>query len=179
MGKLQRRSAGFTIVEVLVLLFVVIILATISLLVIHANTKPDKASSSSSSTATNKSAPSTNSSYAILSPATVPSKTPECSQTLTYQSNGNSEPVKCANGYLNTLEWNALAALEPKVMTLGYGATESQVQTDLCSDASDSDSDANTGSSNVIEDTTYQISALYYGWNFSSDPSVVLRNGTC
>jgi hypothetical protein len=115
----------------------------------------------------------------VLSPATVAPKIAECSQKLTYASNGDSSPIQCSNGDLNVLEWNALSALEPSVMTLGYNATESQVESALCSDAGDSDSDANTNASNIIETTTYQISALYYGWNFSSNPAAELSNGTC
>lgn len=117
--------------------------------------------------------------YAVLSPATVPSKTPECNQPISFAANGNSGPVQCANGDLNVLEWNALSALEPTVLTLGYSATPSQIQAALCSDANASNADANTRNSNVIEGTVYQIAALYYGWNFSPSPSVILTDGGC
>lgn len=175
MGKLLKNSDGFSVVEMLLVVGVVIVIALVGFLVFHSNNKPKSAVSTNTKSTSNTAG----ASYTALSPATVPSKVAECSQTLTYQSTGDSLPVECDNGDLNTLEWNALSALEPKVMTLGYNATESQVQSALCSDASDSDSDANTKSANVIEATTYQIAALYYGWNFATNPSVVLSNGTC
>ncbi len=134
--------------------------------------------STSSTSSSTTSSPSSNA-YAILSPATVPPKVPECSTQIAYDSNGNSGPITCPNGALNVLEWNALAALEPKVMSLGYTASESQVAATLCADASDSNSDATTRDSAIIETTTYQISALYYGWSFSTNPSAVLSNSQC
>jgi len=110
--------------------------------------------------------------YAVLVPATVASKSAECTQTISYASNGVPGPVQCSNGDLNATDWAALAALEPQVLTLGYGASSSQVQSALCSDVQ-------SNISNPIEETIYQIAVLYYGWNFSSDPSVVISNGTC
>ena len=117
--------------------------------------------------------------YAVLAPATVASKTAECTEAITYNSNGTSGPVACSNGDLNVTEWNALSALEPKVMSLSYGSTLTQVQSALCSDASDSASDESTTDSNLIESITYQISAMYYGWNYSPSPTSVLSNSSC
>ena len=108
----------------------------------------------------------------MLSPATVPSKTAECSQSVTYASNGVPGPVQCSNGELNSTEWNALAALEPSILKLGSNVNAGQVQSALCNDVA-------TNISNPIELTVYQIARLYYGWNFSNNPSVVLTNGTC
>jgi prepilin-type N-terminal cleavage/methylation domain-containing protein len=116
--------------------------------------------------------PAVSSDYAVLSPASVPSKTAECSLGITYASNGVPGPVQCPNGDLNSTEWNALAALEPSVFKLGYSVNIGQVQTALCSDVA-----ANI--SNPIELTVYQIASLYYGWSFSSNPSAVLTNGSC
>lgn len=129
---------------------------------------------SSSTAASSSSSPNqtTSVSYTTLSPAQVPSKVAECSQTVTYSSNGNSGPVQCSNGDLNVQEWTALAALEPTVMKLGYSATSSQVQSALCNDVSEN-------ISNPIEETVYQISSLYYGWHFSSNPEADITNGTC
>jgi hypothetical protein len=117
--------------------------------------------------------------YSVLAPATVASKTAECTQAITYNSDGTSGPVACSNGDLNVTEWNALSALEPKVMSLGYSASITQVESAICSDASDSASDESTTDSNLIESTTYQISAMYYGWNFSTSPTSVLTNSSC
>jgi hypothetical protein len=117
--------------------------------------------------------------YAALSPATVPSKAAECAQVLTFNSNGTSGPLTCAGGELNVTEWEALSALEPTVLTLGYGASAPQVQTALCNDVSVSQSDANTQNANLVEQNAYQMAALYYGWVFSANPSAVLTSGGC
>lgn len=117
--------------------------------------------------------------YAVLPPATVPSKVAECTTPISFASNGNSGPIQCPNGDLNMTEWNALAALEPSVMSLGYGATVAQIEPALCSDANASKSDANTKNGAIVEATVYQISALYYGWNFSPNPAAVLNGSGC
>lgn len=117
--------------------------------------------------------------YAVLPPATVPSKVAECTTPISFASNGNSGPIQCQNGDLNVTEWNALAALEPSVMSLGYGASVAQIEPALCNDANASNSDANTKNSGIVEATVYQISALYYGWNFSANPAAVLNSSSC
>lgn len=181
MSRLQRRVSGFSTIEVIFVLLIVLALGLVGYFILHKhslltkNTPPSNASNTSpSTTTTSKTDP-----YAVLSPATLPSKTAECSQPLTFDSSGNSGPVQCSNGELNILEWNALSALEPTVMTLGYSPTIAQVQSDLCSDANASSSDANTKNSYVVEATVYQISALYYGWSFSTNPTSVLTNNGC
>lgn len=171
--------AGFAVMDFLFVILGFIIIGLISYFAFNrilngTTTSPQSHASASAPTTTNKTNP-----YAVLSPALVPSKTAECSQQITFASDGNSSPVKCNNGDLNVLEWNALATLEPTVLTLGYNATSSQVQAALCADVKSSEADANTNNASVIEGTVYQIAALYYGWNFSPDPSVVLTNGTC
>jgi hypothetical protein len=113
-----------------------------------------------------------NNPYSTLAPATVPSKAAECSTTISFSSNGDSGPIQCTDGYLNSAEWTSLATLEPQVMTLGYSATISQVETALCNDV-------HANIANVIEETNYQISALYYGWNFSTSPTSVITGGAC
>lgn len=110
--------------------------------------------------------------YATLPPAAVPSKVAECSQQITFTSNGDSGPVQCGNGDLNITEWNSLSALEPSVMKLGYNATSVQVRSALCADV-------HANISNPLEETAYHISVLYYGWHFTIDPSIVIQNGTC
>jgi hypothetical protein len=169
-NKLQNKTSGFTIFEVIIIIVAIIALLFTVHFVTHRHATTSTSTSSTNSTTS--STTSTTNQYAVLSPATVPSKVPECSQTLTFSSTGDPGPITCANNDINILAWQALAALEPKVMTLGYSAASSQVQTTLCADVS-----ANV--SNTIEETSYQISYLYYGWNFTADPSVVLANDTC
>ncbi len=160
---------GFSVIETIIVLVILVVIVVGGLIIYK---HEDKASVTKSQTQSSQVAPVVNSAYAVLSPATVPSKTAECSQSITYASNGVPGPVQCSNGGLNSTDWSALAALEPSVLRLGYNASTSQVQTALCGDVS-----ANI--SNSIELTVYQIASLYYGWNFSTNPSVVLTNGTC
>ena len=167
-----NRSLSFSD-KVLWVIVIIVIFLIVIFLVRNASQKPNDsitATQTSSSQASNQSTASN--SFAVLSPATVPSKTAECSQAVTFAGNGSSSPITCANGDLNATEWNSLSSLEPKVMTLGYGASAAQVQSTLCSDVANN-------ISNIIEQENYQISSLYYGWNFSSNPSAVLTNGTC
>ena len=158
----MQRKSGHALLQISVAAVILVILLLAIHFVTHSGSPSNKPSLSASSTTTpTSSAPATNatSPYATLSPATVASKAAECNQT-------------CPNGDLNVDEWNVLAALEPSVFVLGYGASAAQVQAALCADVG-----ANV--SNPIEATVYQIAALYYGWNFTSNPSVVLTNGTC
>jgi hypothetical protein len=172
--KIQKDKSGFSVIDGLVVLLIIIAVVLIGYFIATQPKKSKLKNSSNTTTSTNAQSPAQTSGgpYAILSPATVPSKTQECDQPLTYSSNGASSPLKCADGDLNIAEWNALAALEPKIMTLGDNASSSQIQATLCTDTSTNIVDA-------IESNAYQMSALYYGWSFSSDPSVVLSNGTC
>ena len=177
MNILQNSNAGFALLKTLVLLVVLVALGFFSHFVSHSIFKPSENSSITNVSSGAVTGSSTD--YAVLTPATVPSKTPECSQELIYASNGNPSPISCSNGYLNILAWSALSALELKVMTLGYSATPSQVQSALCVDANAADADSKASASNAIEESAYQISAIYYGWSFATNPSVVLSNGVC
>src|ERR1017187_3778882 len=177
MSNSQNSNAGFALIKTLVLLVVLVALGFLSHFVSHSIFKPSE--NSSTTNVAPGAVTSSSANYAVLTPATVPSKTPECSQQLTYASNGNPSPISCSTGYLNILAWNALSALELKVMTLGYSATPSQVQPTLCVDANAADADSSVNASNAIEESAYQISALYYGWSFTTNPSVVLSNGVC
>ena len=110
--------------------------------------------------------------YKTLSPASVPSKTLECSQPITYSASGVPGPVQCSDGSLNVIEWKALAALEPSVLGLGYNPSVNQVQNALCTDVK-----ANI--SNPIEEKVYSIATLYYDWHLNPNPEQVILNGTC
>jgi hypothetical protein len=160
MNILQNSNAGFALLKTLVLLVVLVALGFFSHFVSHSIFKPSENSSITNVSSGAVTGSSTD--YAVLTPATVPSKTPECSQQLIYASNGNP-----------------LSALELKVMTLGYSATPSQVQSELCVDANAADADSSVSASNAIEESAYQISAMYYGWSFTAHPNLVLSNGVC
>lgn len=172
MGKSFKDSDGFALIEILIAVVLVIVLLLAVHFITHSKSHAKTPLvTNSTNTSTYTSANNANK-FATLSPAVVPAKAAECSQQLTFSSNGTSSPISCANGDLNILEWDALAALEPSVFKLGYDATSAQVQTALCSDVK-------TNVSNPIEESVYRMAALYYGWNFSSNPSAVLSNGTC
>lgn len=134
--------------------------------------KSQGASTTSGNSTSNSNTQTSTSTRAILKPATVPPKVLECQQAISFNSSGLSGPIQCSNGDLNTIEWQSLASLEPKIMTLGYNASQSQAQSALCSDVANN-------ISNNIEQINFQISSLYYGWSFSSNPTVVLTNGDC
>jgi hypothetical protein len=133
------------------------------------------ASSTVKSSTTTSTTTQTPNSYAILSPATVASKTAECSQAITRAADGSSSPIKCTSGDLNVTEWNDIkSSYVPSVMSLGYSATSPQVQAAACSDLK------STKTTNVVEENAYQISALYYGWNFSADPvQAAIASNSC
>lgn len=115
--------------------------------------------------------------YAVLAPATVPPKVAECSQTLSYASNGDPSPVTCANGELNVLDWQAMAALEPTVMKLGYSPSEAQVKAAICTDGNVADQDSTAAISAPLEANAYNAAAIYYGWNFQINPITLLESG--
>jgi len=170
---MHKQQGGFTISEILVAAVACLVVVIIGLTLQHklqaTNAKAQNSTTHNSATSTGTR---NSNEYAILAPATVPPKSPECHQQLTFSSGGDSGPVTCANGDLNVTEWNSLDTLEPTALTLGYNATISQVQTALCADV-------HANVSNAIEETVYQIASLYYGWHFTGNPSSVLTNGTC
>lgn len=179
MTKTKRRINldDITIIEFLIVVGVIAILILAAYFIFKA--KPVKsfnpASNQSSSTTTKITA----NPYAVLPPANVPPKLAECSTPVSYGSQGNPSPIQCPNGNLNVAAWTALSALEPTVMSLGYNASSSQVQTAICNDANAADADSSASESNAIEGTVYQISKIYYGWSFAGDPSAVLSSGNC
>jgi hypothetical protein len=173
MGITKHNTKGFSAVEIAFVLVVITGLCLSGYLLLSNSHKPKRPSeTTNSATSTNTTTNSSNGAYAVLSPASVPSKTAECNQAISFSSNGDSGPITCSDGELNATEWNSLAALEPSVMNLCYGATSAQIQSSLCADV-------RANISNPIEVTTYQITALYYGWNFNPSPTSVITNGTC
>lgn len=105
------------------------------------------------------------STYLTLAPATVESKTAECSTPITVSNDADSGPIKCSNGDLNATEWQYLyKTTNLSVMTLGYSATEQQVKNAICTDISSTRTN-NDGATLPIEGTALDISTLYYGWS--------------
>ena len=109
----------------------------------------------------------------VLAPADVPPRVGLCSEQLQIGADGNAGPVSCSNGKLNLLAWQFLAKDNLNVMALGYDALPDQVLRAMCSDVQSG------GSTRVIEVTAYNISTLYYGWNFGVSPSQEFLAGDC
>jgi len=103
---------------------------------------------------------------AILVPATVPPVVDECTHQLLTAVDGTVGPLTCPGNQINTLAWQYYATFNPLVMTLGRFATEGEVANALCYDLKNS-------SIGTIpkEVEAYQISALYYGWQFVIPPT--------
>ena len=59
---------------------------------------------------------------------------------------------------LNEVAWRYFARSDQLVMAIGSDATPDEIIQAMCSDV------ANGSGTQVIETTTYEISALYYGW---------------
>jgi hypothetical protein len=109
----------------------------------------------------------------VLAPADVPPQAGLCSQQLQIAADGNAGPISCSNGKLNQLAWQYLAKDNLNVMALGYDALPDQVLRAMCSDVQSG------GSTRVIEVSAYNISVLYYGWNFGVSPSQEFLASNC
>jgi hypothetical protein len=109
----------------------------------------------------------------ILAPANVPPRVGLCSKQLLIGADGNAGPISCSNGELNQLAWQYFAKGNLDVMALGSDAVPDQVLRAMCSDVQSG------GSTRVIEVTAYNISVLYYGWNFGVSPSQEFLAGDC
>ncbi len=169
---MKRTNGSATALIVVLGCIVILFLAIVYIAVFKAGQTGKPQTTISANSTTSSTTAKTTPSGTTLPPATVSPKIAECSQALTFTGNGNPSPAQCATGGLNKQAWVSVAALEPSVMGLGYGATATQVQSALCADV-------HANISNPIEQTAYQLSSLYYGWHFALDPSVVIRNGTC
>ncbi len=134
-------------------------------------------SGGSSPTISTQAVPTGTTNVSILKPATVPPKANECSVSLTYASNGNPSPITCSGNEINVQAWNALAALEPRVMKLGYSPTATQVEQAICFDGNDANVDSSPIISAPLESSIYTLASLYYGWHFNINPTALLSSG--
>jgi hypothetical protein len=108
----------------------------------------------------------TNGNRATLVPATVPPVVDECTHQLFTAVDGTVGPLTCPGNKINTLAWQYYATFNPLVMSLGRFATEGKVASTFCYDLKNS-----TIGTLPKEDEAYQISALYYGWQFALPPN--------
>jgi hypothetical protein len=173
----KNYTSGFVLRDVLISMLAVFVVAiVVALIAVHGSKissnfgRPSEGDTSVASTASGSE---------VLPPATVSPKVGECTQTITYDSNGSPTPLQCANGDINTSAWKALSALEPTVMSLGYAATQTQVQTAMCNDANAADEDSSASLSTALETSAYNLSSVYYGWSYGSAPISVLSGSGC
>jgi len=123
-------------------------------------------SSGSTTVAAGASGGSTPSSAAVelqtLAPASEPPVQSECSVTVDVAPNGDISPLFCADGGINVLAWQAYAKRNPSVMSLGRGATSSDVLAAMCNDLVSS-----VHASVDDEKNIEALAARYNGWTFT------------
>lgn len=100
-----------------------------------------------------------------LPPALVPPAGEVCSEQLFFAVNGTAGPLACPDGRLNVRAWEHYATTEPFVMTLGPDATPVDAGRAMCADIDRIETTIS------IEEDAYRAAALYYGWDFSLDPT--------
>ena len=118
-------------------------------------TTPPAANAAAPSTLTTTSP----SGFTVLAPATIPPKVAECTQQLSYGTDGTVGPLVCSGDSVNVLAWNYYTQFHSPVMTLGPYATPTQVLQAMCSNME----------SYPIADDIESLSAAYYGWNFTNN----------
>lgn len=157
MIKLKNNQKGFSALEGLLIVIILVIIGTVGWIIYKNNHK------------TVSVAPKT-SLYAILAPATVASKSPECYDNTPNgsgpgPSTQDNYPETCRNGDLNVDAWNQVKSQDggsPVMMKLGYDASAKQI----CQAYLDN---FVTG---AIQGELYDLSAKYYGWHFATDPTL-------
>jgi hypothetical protein len=91
-----------------------------------------------------------------------------CSQPLIADQYASARPLLCANGALNILAWKVLVPVAQGVMSAGHAASFQVVQAALCHDVT-------IRHAAVLDElSAYELSAAYYGWTFSADPTDIL-----
>lgn len=116
--------------------------------------------------------------FAVLSPATVPPVSSECTEQLVYGADGNVSPLTCPGGGVNTAAWHALAAsglngAAPTVLTLGRYADPGQVYQAMCHDIS------TLHYTKPMAISVEELGQAYYGWNFGVSPVEDIESVGC
>ena len=77
-------------------------------------------------------------------------------------------PLFCHGGAVNVRAWKYYSSISSSIMALGLNPTEGQAEAAICDDF-------NHNHATKVEETSgYQLSAAYYGWSFSKDPTQVM-----
>jgi hypothetical protein len=103
----------------------------------------------------------TNPARQILSPATTPPVSNECSMPISESADGNPYPSMCPTGGVNIPAWRYITISYSNILGLGAGASEQQVLQTMCA------SSVPYGDVSLAS----EVAATYYGWSFASDPA--------
>lgn len=128
------------------------------------STTTPSAPSSPSAGASTASAPAD---LAVLTPATVPPVSAECTEQVTYDADGNVSPLTCANGGVNTVAWQNYAYGQTttldgsELLRLGRYASPAQVYQAMCYDYAD------VYKTKPATESAEEIAQAYYGWKFA------------
>jgi hypothetical protein len=114
------------------------------------------------SSTTTSSTPTSNPARQVLSPATTPPVSDECSIPITQTADGNPTPAICPGGGVNVLAWDYMVQAYANILGLGANATIGDVFQVLCNIP-------NPVGGEVSE--AAQEAATYYGWSFGKDVS--------
>jgi hypothetical protein len=85
---------------------------------------------------------------------------------MSFGADGNSSPILCSDGAVNTLAWTYFEQTYPGIFAIGAYATESQV--------SQAVSQMEAGGGTIpTEESAYCLAKAYFGWQFgvSLDPA--------
>ncbi len=113
--------------------------------------------SSQTPEATATATPTTTPNPLILAPATTPSSVGICTLQMSFGADGNSSPILCSDGAVNTLAWTYFDQMYPDLFAIGAYATESQVQQAV----------GQLSPPIPDEESAYCLAKAYYNWQFA------------
>jgi hypothetical protein len=110
----------------------------------------------------------------VLTPATLPPVSDECTLTLMHEADGNVTPLLCSTGGVNIQAWDyyrqgsvgSKPMTPSQTMALGRVATADQVLQAMCADYS------NIYGTDPLTISAEHLAAAYYGWHFGGNDSV-------
>ena len=119
---------------------------------------------------------------AVLSPASLPPVSDECTLAVTEEADGNATPLLCPGGGVNILAWqhyqSGFVSGHPpawsQTMALGATASADQVLQAMCTDRKD------IYGTNPLTISAEHLAAVYYGWNFTTNnPASTFPTRSC
>src|SRR4029077_1210181 len=92
-----------------------------------------------------------------------------CSYETQATDDGNVTAIFCRGGAINVQAWSLHAQASSTARPVGGGATRAAVSAAMCLD------ETTVHATFPEEGYAYEISAAYYGWSFSPEPSCCWR----